>query len=231
MIIHHIGALFGRDGDLVGDTPYADRGVVVALNQKLLHLADAVLPAAWHMLGDIRNLRPNDHTVFIAEIVEILIVLIVSKANGVGAYLTDHSHIGVVMILGNSITNALPVLMAANTAQGIGLAVKEEALVGIDAEGTTAEITGNPVHRHAANKEGCLAVIEIGILNSVPEMNLVDYDSLIIVIASAHDISLCIAENYMYVAVSGIVPGSDPNCGILACNLGTNSKSASAIII
>ena len=134
MVFHHILLILGGYGNLVGDTPNADRGVVIALYNKLLHLADGIFSTVRHMLGNIGDLCPYDHTVLVAEVIEILVVLIVGKTNGVGTNLTDHLHIGIVVLLGNCITDALPVLVTTYATKGIGLAVKEEAVLRVHAE-------------------------------------------------------------------------------------------------
>ena len=229
MVVHHILAVLGRDGNLVGDTPYADRGVVVALNQQLLHLADRVLASVRHMLGNIGDLCPYDHTVLVAEVIEILIVLIVCETNSVGADLADHSHIGIVMLSGNGVTDTLPVLVTAYAAKGIGLAVKEEALVCINAEGAATKGTGHLIDRLTALKQYGVAGIEIGILYSVPEVNLFNNDGFVGIAACANDPAVGILQSYMYTATLAVMPGSYPDRGILACNLGTNGKSATAV--
>jgi len=145
------------------------------------------------MLRNVRDLRPYHHTVLVTKIVEILIVLIVSETNGICAHLTDKSHIGIVMLTGNGVTDSLPVLVTAHATERIGLAVKNKALIGINTEGTAAKSRGYLIPRHTVNVKNRLAGIEIGILNTVPEMCLFDNDGLIVVIANADDNALGIS--------------------------------------
>ena len=90
--------------------------MVVALADELLHLCERVLPAARHMLCDIGDLSPDDKTVLIAEVIEFLRVLVMGKAQRVGAELADDFHIRCVILIGKSVALALEVLMAAHAA-------------------------------------------------------------------------------------------------------------------
>ena len=113
VVIQHILLILGGDGDLVRDAPDADGRVVVVLDDEFLHLGDGVLPAIRHMLGDVRDFCPNHHAVPVTQVVKILIMLIVSQVDGIGADFADHGHVDVMMLLGNGIADAFPVLMAA----------------------------------------------------------------------------------------------------------------------
>ena len=73
--------------------------MVVILNNKLFHLRKGVFSSAGHMHGYIRYLRPHYYAVFVAEIIEILRVLIVGKPQGICAQLLYYSHVLVVMSL------------------------------------------------------------------------------------------------------------------------------------
>ena len=59
--IHRTGG-----GNLIGKAPYGNGGVVVVLHHQLLHLGEGVGSAARHVHGDVENLRPDHHAVFIA---------------------------------------------------------------------------------------------------------------------------------------------------------------------
>ena len=120
--------------------------MIIALNEQLLHLAYGIFSAVWHMLGNIGDLRPNNHTVFIAKIIEILIVLIMSEANCVSAHLADDIHIRIVVLFCDGVTNSLPVLMAANTAKRIRFSVKEKSVLCINSEGTAAKLTTHTIN-------------------------------------------------------------------------------------
>jgi hypothetical protein len=163
------------DRNLVRKSPNYDRGVVIVLSNKLGHLADGVSATGGHMLGDVRNLGPNYHTVLVTEIVEVLIVLIVSKTNGGATYLVDIFHIFLMMLGKKSVTKTESVLVTGYTAKRIFLTVKDKATVGIDFVGTATESCANVVDNLIALNNLCLTAIEIGINTSVPEMHVLDF--------------------------------------------------------
>ena len=105
--------------NLVAETPDHDGCVVVVLNDQLLHLGDGVLAAAGHMLGDVGDLRPDDQTLFVTQIVEILIVLVVSQTDGGCTDLHDEVDVLLMMLGEQGVTHAPSVLMAGHTAQGV----------------------------------------------------------------------------------------------------------------
>ena len=111
------------DGDLVGKTPNNDRCVVVVLGDEFLHLGDGVLTAGGHVTGNIGDFCPNYETALVAQIIEVLIMLIVSETNGGSAHFTNEVHIFLVVLGEQSITEAPSVLVTGNTAQGIFLTV------------------------------------------------------------------------------------------------------------
>ena len=75
------------DEDLIGDAPEHDGGVVVVLNDQLLHLLTAMLMGSVTGLeyADEGNLGPDSEAQLVAGIVEVLTVLIVGQTNRVGA--------------------------------------------------------------------------------------------------------------------------------------------------
>ena len=93
VVFQQIGILFALHGDLVAQAPHADGGVVIALGHKLGHLADGVFPAAGHVLGDIGDLRPDDQARLVAQVIEILVVLVMGQPDGGGAHLQDQLHV------------------------------------------------------------------------------------------------------------------------------------------
>ena len=66
-------------------------------------------------------------------------MLVVGKADGVGAHFKDQRHILFHHLFGDGHTRALAVLMAGNTAQGIGAAVQNEALLRVNLKLAAAE--------------------------------------------------------------------------------------------
>ena len=161
-------------GNLIGKTPDHDGRMVVVLGNQLLHLADGVLTAGGHMLGNVGNFSPDHQTLFIAQIVEILIVLIVCQTDGGAAHLADQLHILLVMGGKQRVADAQTILMTADTAQGVLLTVEDEAVFGIDFVAAAAEAGGHIVDHFAIVQKLCLDGIQVWILAAVPQMGILD---------------------------------------------------------
>jgi hypothetical protein len=86
------------------------------------------------VLRDIGDLRPDNETALVTEIIEILIVLIVSKTNGGCADLANEVDIFLVMLGKESVTHAPSVLVTGYAAERIFLTVKDKALLRVNAE-------------------------------------------------------------------------------------------------
>ena len=71
------------------------------------------------MPGNVWDLRPDDQTVLVAEIVEILIVLIVSKTDRGCAQLHNQGNILLVILSAYGIALLWPVLVARHAVEGI----------------------------------------------------------------------------------------------------------------
>ena len=93
MVLHEDlrDATVGRD--LVGETPAEDTWMMVVLGNEFSHLRESVLSSARHVRCDIRDLRPDQQALFIAEIIEVLCVLIVSQSQRCDAELFDQRHV------------------------------------------------------------------------------------------------------------------------------------------
>ncbi len=113
MVFHKPGLLPG-DGDLVGDAPEADGGVVVILVNQVLHLQDAVFVCrrVIALAAYIGNLRPYDKAVLVAGVVKVRAVLVMGKPHGVGAYFLDKGGVLIVLLPGQGIPQVKPVLVA-----------------------------------------------------------------------------------------------------------------------
>ena len=135
VVLHQILADTASGRDLVGQAPAHDGRVVIVLHDQLGHLAESVLPALGHVLGDVGDLGPDDHAVFVAQIVEIPAVLVVGQAHGVGAHLPQKGHVLVVLPIGQGAAQALAVLVAGRAAQAIGPAVEQEPTFRVKADG------------------------------------------------------------------------------------------------
>ena len=158
------------------------------------------------MQGDVGDLGPDHNAVFIAEVIELLRVLIVCQAQGVGAQLPDDGHVRLVILNREGVALALQVLMAAHAPEGIAAAVEEEALFRIAGKHAATEAGRHLVA--GGELRGC--GVEIGIVHAVPEMDVFD-DKLGLIL---HGLRLAVDRN---VDRSGVVPGlhSDGGSAIL----------------
>ena len=120
------------------------------------------------MLGDVGNLRPDNQALFIAQVIEILVVLIVGKANGIGAHFQHHGNILFMLPCGQGTAQPLPVLMPGRTTQAVGLAVEQEALLRIKSDAAAAELGFYGIAAVQLAEAG----VEIGIFNTVPKVSI-----------------------------------------------------------
>ena len=91
------------------------------------------------MLGNVGDFSPDYKTVFVAEVIEILVMLIVRKTDGGCTYLHDEADVLSMMLGKKCVAEADSVLMTGNTSQGVFLAVEDKASFGVNLEGTAAE--------------------------------------------------------------------------------------------
>ena len=146
--------------------------MVIALGDELAHLIERILPPVFHVHRDIRDLRPDDDAVLVAEVVEFLRVLIVGKTQGVRPQFPNDSHIGGMIFIGQRVALALYVLMTAYAPQRIAAPVEEKALFGIAGKHAAAEAGADLV----SGGQLCRRSVEIGIFHAVPEMYIFDHE-------------------------------------------------------
>ncbi len=118
IFIHRAGG-----GNLVGKPPADDGRMVVILCDQLPHLGEGIFPAVFHMHGNVGNFRPGDDTIFIAEVVEFLRVLIMRQTNRVGTDFPDQRHVLPVHIRGQGIPHTQAVLVTRDAAKRIGAVI------------------------------------------------------------------------------------------------------------
>ena len=127
---------------------------------------------------DHRNLGPRQQAEPIADPVFVLAVLIVREADGGHAHLADDREILVLVGLGHRPGLAFAVLVLVDAAQGIRLAVEQEAARRIDAIEAQAERLLDAIEQAAALLDVDANAIEIRVVHAVPEMGLQDGDRL-----------------------------------------------------
>ena len=142
--------------------------MIAALGNQFPHLGQRVLATVGHMLGDVRNLHPHDHSLLVAQIIESLRVLIMGQANGIGPHFQHDVHILFHHGFRDGTANALSVLMPGCAAQGIAAAIEQKALLRIKGKGTAAEGGANLI---AAGKR-CGCAIQIGVALTFPQMRI-----------------------------------------------------------
>ena len=194
MVIQHIRLILGGDGDLVGHAPADDGGVVVVLVDQLFHLADGIFPAIGQVLGNIGDLCPDHHAVFVAQVVEILVVLVVCQTDGVYTQLPDQRHILIVHLPGDGIAQTLAVLMAGNAVERVGLAVEEEAFFRIHREAAQTYLGGHFVHRLAVLQQADNTGVQVGVFDAVPQVGSIQMERGLFALALCNDAALSVQQ-------------------------------------
>ena len=93
--------------------------MIVVLVNEFFHLQNTVLVGVGRVThaADKRNFSPNNKSHFIAEIVEILTVLVMGKTNGVGAHFFYKACVHFVVCQSQGIAKSKKILMTGNTTQ------------------------------------------------------------------------------------------------------------------
>ena len=168
--------------------------MVVVLVDQLFHLADGVFPTVRQMLGDIGDLCPDHHAVLVAQVVEILVVLVVCQTDGVCTQLPDQRHILVVHLVGDGIAQTLAVLMAGNAVKRIRLAVEEKALFCIHREAAQPHLGGHFVHRLAVLHQTNHAGVQVGVLHAVPQVGSIQMEGSLCAFTPGNRVALGIQQ-------------------------------------
>ena len=156
MVVGHQLVGDAADEDLIGNAPEADGGVVVVLDDQLRQLADAVLVGAGVLVehADEGDLRPDDEAQLVTGVIEVLGVLVVGQADGVGPQLLDDPGVVEVLLPGEGAAHVQPVLVAADAPQRGGRAVDDKALLGVAGELPHARLDAHLVIGLVAALEG-----------------------------------------------------------------------------
>ena len=160
-------------GDLVGQAPHGNAGVVVVLDDQLFHLGQGVGTAVGHVHGDVGNLCPDDKTLFITQVVEILCVLIVCQPDGVGTHFQNDGDILLHHFVGQGNARTFSVLVAGNTAQRIFPAIQDKALLGVNLKLAAAEPGGGLLAIVQLGRYG----VEEGVVHAIPQVGVVQREN------------------------------------------------------
>ena len=142
--------------------------MVVVLQHQFFHLAQRVGGGFGHMLGDVGNLCPRDKTVFVAEVIEVLRVLVVGKAHGVGAHIPQNLHILLMLSGGQRIADPCAILMPRRAHKADISAVEPEACIRLERDFATAEVYR---HRVTVGQRGSYTV-QIRVRHAVPQVDV-----------------------------------------------------------
>ena len=170
----------GVGAELVEEAPEADGGVVKVLLDELaeLLLCGGVESGGVADAVDEAGFCPDDDAGAVAEGVFVVGVLVVCEADGVGADFFDEGVAGV--DVGGCDGPALveEVLVDGDAVEGIGMAVEEEAVLGVYAEGSQAEGLDDTVEDCSVLDDVDGGLVEVGIGEAVPEVGGRDGESL-----------------------------------------------------
>ena len=171
-VVFHKSGLFSGDGDLVGNSPEADGGMVIILVDQIGHLKAAVVVSLRivALAADVGNLCPDDEAVLVTGIVEIPAVLIVGETDGIGAKLGYQCGIPVMLLLCQRISLPEQILMPGHAAQHHGRAVQEKAFFGVHREKADAEAGCYLVHRFVPVDQCCRTAIQVRVTHALPEV-------------------------------------------------------------
>ena len=163
----------GCGGDLVGQAPHGNAGVVVVLDDQFLHLGQGVGTTIFHVHGDVGDLCPDHKTLFIAQVVEILCVLIVRQPDGVGTHFQNDGDVLLHHFVCQGNAGPLAVLMAGNAPQRIAAAIQDKALLRVKLKFPAAE-----------PGRSLLAIVQLGrnsiqerVVDAVPEVCIVQREN------------------------------------------------------
>ena len=168
MVVFQYCLVQAPGGNLVGDPPEADGSMMVVLDDQFLHLLQCIFPPVLHMPGDIRDLCPYHHAVFIAEVIKILVMLIMCQPDAVGPQFGDQLHILPVHFPGQRVADPFPVLMAGDAPQGIGLSVQEKSLFRVYRKTAASKTEPDLILEFPVQQELCLCRIQIGVFPAIP---------------------------------------------------------------
>ncbi len=121
--------------------------------------------------GDHGHLGPANEALLIAQIVEILGVLVVGQAHRVGAHLANKAQVLAVHRGREGVSHTGAVLVARYASQRVGTAVQEEA-VARGLHGAAAKADALLVAGCQAGAQG----VEVGVVQAVPQVDFGEKD-------------------------------------------------------
>ena len=203
--------------------------MVIVLEDQFRHLAQRIFPAAGHMGGNVRNLRPDYQALLIAQVVEILVVLVMGQTDSGETAFQDHIDIFRMMLRQQGVADTQTVLVTGNTAEGIFFAVEDEATVGIDLIGAAAETGGDSVAVLQLHGSG----VQVRILPAIPLADVLDGEADLGLSGGGfgHNCAFPVGDDIgQSLAFRVLGPDFDLHAGIVAVNDGGHLDAGSAMV-
>jgi hypothetical protein len=182
--------------------------------------------------GNVGDLRPDNKTVFITEVVEILIVLIVSKSYCGSTNLHNEVDVLSVMLGEKRITYTKSVLVTGYTAKRILLTVEDEAVFGINLEASYTESCRNVINNLAAAYDSRLCGIEVRIASAVPEVNVLymKVNEVVRGLSLSYNVTLLIG-NGIEDLIALLLVGNEYLYLYVAVNRGSNLDAGATVVV
>ena len=140
----HGGAVFhvGAQQDFVHVSPQDDAGVVVVLAYHFAQVLLAVVVEAGGVRHEVDDgdFLPRQHAEAVAHLEDGVVLRVVGDADEVGAHLLGEQHVAAVHLVAQGGAYGLLVLVAADAAQLVGLAVELEAPAAVETEPAEAGV-------------------------------------------------------------------------------------------
>ena len=232
VVFQQIGVSVALHGNLIGQAPNHDGGVIIVLRNQFGHLGNGVFPAGGHVVGDVGNFCPDHQALLVAQVIEILIMLIVGKPDGGAANFANQFDIFFMIFLAQRIALAPAVLVSGNAPEGILFPVEDKAVLRVDTEATAAKMRRNGIQNYLSIQQFCSHSIKIGIFPAVPQMDIRNGDVHHI---AAGDLGDHIALGIVYRVTHGgaccIGPGLHFHVGVLSVHDRGYLDAGRAVII
>ena len=176
MIFHQVIRYFSACCNFIGKPPADNRRMMVALRNQFPHLIQRILAAIRHVHCNVGDLRPDDHAVFITQIIKFLCVLVMCQPDRIRTDFVDQLHVFPVLCQRKGITDALTILMPRNTPQRITPTIEKETILRINFEFSAAKAQGNVIFLMIFCQKHRIRRIKIWIIYPIPKVNIVYYD-------------------------------------------------------
>jgi len=150
--------------------------VIVVLTNQLTQLLLCVV-AEGRIIGNRvheRNFRPHHQPFLVAQVVEVLRVLIVRQPHRGGPDLADQRHVLVVLRFADGPTEVATILVPVDAMQIERVTVQRKAGVGVNRKGTEAERCSDGIDDLTVAAHLCDRRIQVRIGEAVPQMRTVD---------------------------------------------------------